>query len=356
MLHGTRQERRPVRLLARSMLNAAAFALGLAAMAVALSPFAPELPVSGASAKLASLAAHGEEFDVLFIGSSRIYHQLIPGQFDRLMAAGGSPTRSFNLALDGLRAPEDSYLLDRALRGRRAPLRWVIVEPCEIQTAMKPGVRDTSRGVYWHDWPRMGWLLRRLVAGKGAAHTSWPNRISLLWRESDEFLEQCRHGLANGLHIGRGRMLIDALSRPSGETPPPSAPAWDGYLAARTESMPPAELAEYELALTELRRNPPEADYGDPTSQALIRRMQQQVAAAGGRLVLIIPPTLRGAKFRPDPRHLPGLLCLDFADPDRQPQLFAAEHRRDNTHLNRAGSECLTQLLAESLLESCRDR
>ena len=77
----------------------------------AVLPF-PEID-GGVSQKFRFFAAHKDEFDTLFIGSSRIYFQISPAVFDRVTRESGMPTHSFNFGIGGMYLPETGYLLNR---------------------------------------------------------------------------------------------------------------------------------------------------------------------------------------------------------------------------------------------------
>ena len=133
------------------------FAIGLFGTAALIRPRLPFPPIAGVRDKLAWFAAHGEEFDTLFVGSSRIFRQIIPAEFDRVMAKAGVPTHSFNLAMDAMSSPEDEYMLEKALQNRKKPLKFVISECYRIRhTYFENGMEGTIRHAYWHDAKRMG--------------------------------------------------------------------------------------------------------------------------------------------------------------------------------------------------------
>src|SRR5687767_418937 len=71
-------------------------------------PF-PEVPI--VTPKVEHLKAHGDRYDTLIIGSSRLYYQVIPSLFDELTAQAGVPTKTFNAAVAGMGPPEDSFML-----------------------------------------------------------------------------------------------------------------------------------------------------------------------------------------------------------------------------------------------------
>ena len=71
------------------------------------------------SEKLAYFARHKDEYDAVFVGSSRVYRQIAPGVFDRQVAAStGRAMRSFNLGAPSMFLPESLYVIDRILAQR----------------------------------------------------------------------------------------------------------------------------------------------------------------------------------------------------------------------------------------------
>lgn len=61
----------------------------------------PDVP--GIGPKYGYFREHKDRYDVLFVGSSRFYHQIIPKQFDtRVGENGDARLRSFNFGYDGM--------------------------------------------------------------------------------------------------------------------------------------------------------------------------------------------------------------------------------------------------------------
>ena len=113
----------------RALSVLAAWALGLALSSRLASMGLPpaELP-STLREKLAHLAAHGGEYDAIFVGSSRIQNHLMPALFDRLTAEGGKAVKSFNAGVSSMHTPEDGWFLEQILARKPARLRWVFLE------------------------------------------------------------------------------------------------------------------------------------------------------------------------------------------------------------------------------------
>ena len=94
------------------------FTIGVGSFAltcVGLYAILPFPDIDEVSQKLHFFEAHKNEFDTVFIGSSRTYHQISPGIFDDVMRENGRPTHSFNFGVDGMNLPESAYLLEQVL-------------------------------------------------------------------------------------------------------------------------------------------------------------------------------------------------------------------------------------------------
>lgn len=331
-----------------------AFIVGLVATASAIGTRLPMREVPEVSEKLHYIEMHGDEFNVYFIGSSRVYHQIIPELFDRLMEEAGIQTRSFNLGVDGMRPPEDGFLLERALRDRHKALRWVIVESNSIRFPIEKNFSDSVRGVYWRDVPRMRWLLKRLLVGKAPDQKNFAQRAGEILHESEDMWGHCCLWFPNATHLGEGATILfqEAGLSSHRNLSEKLGPRQDGFLSPGDVPMSTEILRDYMADMARLHRKPAEVDYADPTSRELVQWMNQTVANAGGELMLIVPPTTNNSKFYPDPKgdFIPSV--IDFSDPHEYPALFAYENRKDTCHLNQSGAECLTRLLAARMIAS----
>src|SRR5207237_944797 len=79
--------------LVRGLIN---FAIGVAAFAftcIGLHAVLPSPNIDEVSDKLRFFAQHKDEFDTLFLGSSRTYHEVSPPIFDQVMRDNGTPRR-----------------------------------------------------------------------------------------------------------------------------------------------------------------------------------------------------------------------------------------------------------------------
>ena len=325
----------------RAVLLVGLFCVGMFGTAAVVDRWLPMLPVPLVKDKVEWLAQHGDEYDTFFIGSSRTLCHIIPERFDQLMAQAGTPTRSFNLGVYGMRSPEDTYLLETVLAHRRAPLKFVVVEANPVMTRSEVGVHGTLRAVYWHDFKRLWavWsgIMESKVEGGIFAKTA------ALQYNLDVYLTKM-------LSLGRGREQLEARFA---NLPTSSSGSLgrrlDGYFLDDTPLRVIAE-ANWQTLQKNLRK-PLRLDHGIRASQVELQAKRRLVEPFGGRMVTFAPP-LTGMKiFVPDPKMQPPLPCFNFSMPDRYPELYRKENRFDEGHLNQQGAEFFTRRLVEQLVE-----
>jgi hypothetical protein len=346
--------RRIMRRVGRLGLSVAAFLTGLWAAAALIRSQLPEPVIAEVHPKIMHLRENPNRYGAAFLGTSRTYHQVIPEEFDAVAAASGLALTSFNAAADGMFPPEDAYFLDRVARGN-PHFRWVFVELSPIRLRIDDAKRGTDRVIYWHDAARL-----RL----------------LLWEAADEIRDLWRSGhftLAQGWNIAAmaGERLDLFLRRECNlgrsdflrwrlESAKPRPIQWealgqrgDGFLEVPYPPLRGAPLQAYERLLAARRAKPAASTSGSAASQATLVQMLTRVRALGAEPVIIIPPTLTTPKMRP--ADFPGIV-LDFAAPERFPELFRSENRLDPEHLNLAGAKIYTRLLAEEFARAAQRR
>ena len=94
--------------------------------------------VAGIARKLQWCEAHKDNFDIVFVGSSRVFHGISPRIFDQVASASGQRWRSFNLGMDKMgMAQSMTVTRDLVATGPRN-LRYVFFE-LEPGTGMLAG-------------------------------------------------------------------------------------------------------------------------------------------------------------------------------------------------------------------------
>jgi len=334
------------------------FFLGLVVACLAIGRCLPFPDVPGIRQKLDWLAAHGDDFDVIFIGSSRVEQQIIPSEFDRAAASLGCPVRSFNAGMPAMVPPEDSYVLEQILQRPHRRLRWVFLESMPLGGQFDAALVGTGRMDYWHDARRMRLLTRRAMADLLRA---WQEREA----RPQTWLGQCGHIMegwwshlqsfaTRGSNYGRGAVLLSWQLR--GPRKPSrydnGGPAGDGWIPSEPRFMQGELLSAYERQLAALRENP-RGHLEDRLSEDALRSTLALLRGHGIEAILFLPPTLATAQFYPAPTPESAPL-FDLSDVGRYPELYATENRKDGVHLNLAGAGIFTRELAALFAERAR--
>ena len=325
----------------------------------ALLPF-PEID-GGGSQKFRFFSAHKDEFDTLFIGSSRVYFQISPAIFDRVTRESGLPTHSFNFGIGGMYLPESAYLLEQILNLRPRNLRWVFIEYDEMQTKWSPENQTSRRALYWADWTRVSLLLRKLTdAGMGSFWLPNPTKLrDIVLRQKDEkntrslltfYATQVERNYTNVsraadvLHYFLCRDTKERRARYLGA-------ASDGYVT-RPNRMSPSQTAAYErglaAAMVEAGTRPL-----SPYAVEAYRQCAQEVRSIGAAPVFLITPNTTQINVAAESTGAPGFV-MAFNDPRVYPNLYHSSVRRDGQHLTKSGAEDFTRTVAANFVELAR--
>lgn len=325
-------------------LMAASLVMTSALMRLLL-PF-PQVP--NVEAKIEHLATSATPYDVLFLGTSRIYRQISPSIFDELTREGGRPFHAFNLGIDAMRPPEDAYVLEIALKARPEGWKFVCVELNRLRAEVDRENAGTIRAAYWHDVERTALVLRRALV---APHSfEWRRRLA-------DGLQHLTLFAQRSVNFGQGTRLTAWLSerRPKLSWKP-LGPRRDGFtLAAKRDSMSDSERIRYQRELAALREKPASPAEFDPISQEALERVIGQIEEVGAIPVLLVLPTTIPFNFYPREARRRFLRILDFSDPAAYPELFLPENRLDRMHLNSQGAQVFTRILAARFLECISD-
>lgn len=340
----------------------------------ALRPLLPFPEIPEVTTKLEYFAQHKDEFDTVFIGSSRIYHHVIPAVFDRVTAEHGSPTRSFNFGVSGMHPPESFYVLDQVLRTKPAHLKWIFLEFEELYPNFSKEKLSTRRFLYWHTC-----ALTRLAISKTLNPDGRQSLGKMLARcvRSDTARVHLGVFLKNFANVGRAKDVEDWLTT---RTQRRSGSTWrdldgqHGYLpsfrlmtaeeiaqyrikvqkgiiedddyAPSGEPMAPDQIAEYQARL---KRGIAEArsHIVDLNTDESYRTYAAKIRASGARMICVVSPNtnLKQLRFRETKFAAPTVLA--FNDANKYAALYDPRVRVDPTHMTVEGADLLSRLLAE---------
>jgi hypothetical protein len=347
-----------IRGLTNTGIGAAAFLITCVCLRVVL-PF-PEID-GGVSQKFRFFAAHKDEFDTLFIGSSRVYFQISPAIFDRVTRESGMPTHSFNFGVGGMYLSETGYLLEQILNLKPRNLRWVFVEYDELQTEWSPENQTSRRALYWADWRRISLLLRKLTdAGTDPLWLPSPAKLrDIVLRQKDE--KNTRSLLTfyagqfekNYTNVARAADLLQYfLGRDTKERRVRYlGAASDGYVT-RPIRMSPTQVGEYERGLAAAMAQTDTHPLSLYAVEAY-RQCAQEVRKIGATPIFLITPNTTQINVASESNGLTGVV-MAFNNPRTYPSLYRSSVRRDGQHLTKSGAEEFTHIVAANFVELAR--
>lgn len=334
--------------------------LGLAGFfttAALLRPFVPWPEERAMRAKYEHFAAHKQEFDAVYIGSSRMLRAIDPRIVDAEVTARGQPFRSFNFGLDGMMALESDFVMQKLLELEPEHLRLVLFEANTWYGGFdNPGTDPHSqRSVFWHT---PGQTARALETLWLSDHPLWERMVL-----AGTHIEVAAWNVAN---YGQGTRILghvrgtdrDAIGA---EIPVEEIAEARGYQPM--EGLTDKFHTEGRQVFLDALKNYKEVIATIPEGNArqgtlatynfgALHAQYRAVESHGAELVYVVMP---GRSGTPDPvalhaqGHVPRL--MHFNQPDRYPSIFEIDRRFDLGHLSRKGAEDFSRLLADSIVD-----
>lgn len=328
-------------------------ALGLGALLTTSFIYRALLPPSlpeGVAEKLEFFAKHKDEFDTLFLGSSRFYYAISPEGFDQLTRENGVPTRAFNFGIDGMNPPETFYVLEQILKTEPRSLKWIFVEVDNIETKSHLKILGTRRLLYWHDWPRTALTLKKAINPRPS--TTWYQRLNRLWTARRELILHLGLFEKQFTNVGRAvdffsswnesrSLKWDLLLGPKG----------DGYRLAGAPMTP--ERAEHFRRKLAEEVSASGSEFIDPYAESAYRECATRIRRFGAAPIFVVAPGIFQSplRFRESPPPAPLLV---FNDSKTYPQLYDTKVRVDEQHLTNEGAAEFTRLLALEFVRHAR--
>ena len=148
--------------------------------------------------KLHWCEAHKDNFDIVFVGSSRVFHGLSPRSFDQTASASGQRWRSFNLGMDSMGRAQSMAIIRELVATGPRHLKYVFFElepgtgtlaggqnrPARRETPSEPsgsGLGPDGDGFYPMDRPMspavQSFYEERLAAVKSNPAPRQPNEL-----------------------------------------------------------------------------------------------------------------------------------------------------------------------------------
>jgi len=305
-----------------------------------------------AQIKAKHMEAHGDEYDLVFVGSSRVFRQIKPGPFEARLEQHGLRLETYNLGLPGVRFYEVVRAVEELMDAKPARLCYLVIELMEPDPPVLLENLYARKEIAWHT-PRLTSLAVRRVlrSDRSPAQKEREIRAHLLQLS-------CAY-----LNVGTGRAVGAALLGTEEVGEDLSGAGYvplggEDTIDRRREFLDEVD-ADRELLqrrAEELRAEPRRA-VPDDLLRRTLAHLVERTRSGGVEPIFVVLPPLDTRLPEVVGAHEEGVLpnLLHYADPDAHPD-FYLDFRElfDKNHLDRDAATRFTQLLADDFAEVVR--
>lgn len=298
---------------------------------------------------------HKDEYDTLFIGTSRTYRGISPALFDELTAKAGTPTHSFNFGIDGMLPPEDAYVAEYILRNPPKNLKWVFIELGVFVDDFEDRDPDSIRSRHWHDWRRSSLCIQATLWPKQKSEkvkTWFRPRKDKPW-PADTAWTHLRLFGTRFFNLGRGAAMLNEWMAKTSPNPKYLGADGDGFNPyPKSQVLKGDGLAAYEKSLNDRKVAPATLSPLKLQHQETFDDVVNLVRKAGAKPIAIVAPTTGTLRLRP--AEASKVPLIDACDVQTFPQFFTPDVRIDSAHLNYRGADLYTRYLVDQFVELAR--
>lgn len=298
------------------------------------------------SAKLSHFIANKNDYEVLFIGTSRVHNQVSPEVFDRTLQEAGYPYQSFNFGLQGARILTTYFMVEEILATQPKNLKWVFIENLldagysPIQNARTP------REIHFHNWERTQFSISYVV-----------DSDSPFYKKSVIALSHLPPFFFSAINLGR---VVDQFQvKSEAQLAEELGDGQDGYILS-----PQKEIVaeDYLRKVEQLAQNPHIDTELSANHLEILSLIVEAIEDYGARpIFLVAPGIIRNDELISAAKagYIDNILI--YNNPNQYPALYEIANRSDEEHLNEQGSILFSTLLAQDFvntlqLESCEEK
>lgn len=325
--------------------NAVCFAVGFAVISIGLRPAYTDGWLLTAKQRHVENAV--DQYDAVFVGSSRIYRAFDPLLFEQLTREQGHAIKVYNFGIPGLRPHEMQVVLDDLVAAKPQRLKYVFIEVMEWYPPILNDLKNGDRTVNWHT----------LSNSLSAIQTVWLQPISDA-EKWDQTLCHSSHWLSRLANYGRGLQRItqlvwlaeqtETMNRQNGHV---STDQERGRYFDRRRTTFLKKYRDISLKqISEIDATNAQAGSLDTFSLDALLEQRRKLLDAGLVPVYVLPNVRWGTPnlhLLQSEGHLDKMLI--FNQRSKYPGLYVEEHYFDRGHLNGKGAEIFTKLMAAEL-------
>lgn len=311
----------------------------------------PYIPL--VSEKMEYFESNKDNYDVVFIGSSRVYRHVDPEVFDEYLSTQGYDIQTFNFGFYGMKMPETYFWLEKVIDLQPKNLKWIVIEANLDNAYENLNNARNNRVMYWHT-PKHTENTLKYIAG---SDDSLPRKSVSIYSHLVPFFY-------NFVNLGdMSKVFLSSSGLTDYKT---SATSYSDFLGEslsgykslddepgegykRTNQRFISNFSNFQQQVTRFGEKIDHDSVSmDPSRRELIRQFTELVESSGATPIFVIPPKLKTEahtlQLHKDD-YLESLLA--YNDPEKYPDLYQLEYRFDPEHLNDKGSKEFTKLIAK---------
>lgn len=302
----------------------------------------------GVATKMEYLEGKRRSYNVFFIGSSRVYRQIMPNIFD---AETRSKTRSFNLGYRATFNPESYYLLEHFIQKKAAKRTSILIELQDFKPIDHRNLH-TFRSNYYLDNSYFS-LVKNYYKNKKKSGENAANEVIKNYTKSYfGNIIKTKHVREMALSlIGWGERDVRALGKLNdGFQSLDEAATYEKAMREMQEkyvkkyatdtSCFDVEMKNYENSLTQNKHE-------HTVHLEKIKQLIDVAKKQNYQLIFVLLP--RQSELLPLLLQIDKPHRINMAQPSDYPSLYDNQFRFDPNHFNQKGAALLTRALAQKL-------
>lgn len=299
--------------------------------------------------KLEFLANHKDEYDVLFLGSSRTYQQVMPSVFDGVMIDSGYSIKSFNMGITALTTPEFYFYLQNILKLNPANLKWIFFEFIDNFNVPSNNL-NTTRVIAWHTPKQTLWICHNILK----LDLNPLKKIEYIY---NHIIPLLYHLLNAGKAANLIRNFIGFPEEIKLDKVSPLGPMKDGHVPSEMldgriqgRIVFLKNLESYQKSVESLKEKNINSQNLTHSKDKLIKEMIKLIEDFGYTPLLLKPPSISQEEYLIREVYQKNIQIFKFNDPNKFPEFYEIMTRFDRDHMTKKGSELYTKLLAQKFI------
>ncbi len=305
------------------------------------------------------------DYNVVFLGTSRINHGISPKFFDKAVNTNKATkfkSRSFNFGISGGSAGEIKYVFDEILKAKPEKLRYLFIELYSIERALgdKFCVENlhTNRNKYWVNKSTYGFSLRNMWGYMGTEITTQKR-----WKYSFNYTVNYIENILNiGMYDSFARYYFgndsanDGLGNQKDGYNNINKLDYSGVRRARKGFLSSKHKVHEQKREQSIKYfdGVPQMTAYNAAYLTQLNDMIAQAAQQGTHVIVLAPPLLSvaaHAELSPIFRALPPKNKINLVNANKVPQFYELENIWDGNHLNHKGAVLFSKELAKEFLD-----